>query len=321
MSSASSSGSWPAGLSLTGGIPTKSQDLAASIIFTIAFFLLLPLAGWRWFSRPSRTLTLIRPSVVLVLRIATYSIRAVQANGNYSKGLFITEQVFLLAGLIPLLEPVVVLLRAHVRRDWIPEPPAHEGEEQKRVTTLSRALRALQLAVFVAFILGIVAGSKAGSAMGDPDAAAELKRYRYASIGLSLFIIGLSFLVACAMHIRDSLPTRGTAFILALCIILAMPNIYKLVVSIHHVAMLSAGAKTAFYLLSCLPEWIVIVAYFSVNLNMTFELEEASWKDKVERKMKKGEWPTGMGYIEKEAYERRRNEDELEMSISPQSKV
>jgi hypothetical protein len=38
-------------------------------------------------------MVLLRPSVVALVRIATYIVRAMEANGNYSKTLFTTEQV------------------------------------------------------------------------------------------------------------------------------------------------------------------------------------------------------------------------------------
>jgi uncharacterized membrane protein SpoIIM required for sporulation len=50
-------------------------------------------------------MVLLRPSVVALVRIATYIIRAIEANGNYSKTLFTTEQVRLARFAIPLLPP------------------------------------------------------------------------------------------------------------------------------------------------------------------------------------------------------------------------
>ncbi|GAA5852679.1 hypothetical protein JCM8547_002587 [Rhodosporidiobolus lusitaniae] len=306
--------SWPAGLTLTGGIPTESQDLAASIVFAVAFLLLLPLAILRFAQPATRTWVLLRPTIVATLRIATYIIRAVEAKGNYSEGLFIAEQVLLLSGLIPLVDPIVSLLRAHVKRNWIPEPPARAGEEQKKRTMLDRALRVLKLAVLVAIILGIVSGVKAGNAINDPDQASQLKTYRYATIGLTLFIIGVSALVCCAVHVRDGLPLRGTLFILLACGILLIPNLYKLVTALHHPSMLSGGTKAAFYLLSAWPEHLCILLYLWPNLNEMFDLPEAKWKEKVEGKMKKGEWPAGMGYVGKAEYEQISTRGSFEMT-------
>ncbi|GAA6027804.1 hypothetical protein JCM8097_001726 [Rhodosporidiobolus ruineniae] len=309
---------FPKGFSLTGGVPLEKQDLAASIIFTIAFVLLLPAIVWRWSRRCSRTWLLLRPTLVAMFRIATYIIRAIESKGNYSEGLFIAEQVLLLAGLVPLLEPLVGLLRSHVRRYWTPVPPSQQTEEQRRGDLLARALRILQLAVFVALILAIVAGTKAGSATSDPNSADELRHYRYATIGLSIFILGVTAIVNGAIFLRDSLPLSGTLYIFGMCGLLLIPNVYKLVVSLHPPGMFSVGTKTAFYLLSALPEWLAIVLYFSVNLNDLFAVQETSWKDKVEKKMKKGAWPEGLGYVPRDEYERRESGGQYEMGMQQQ---
>lgn len=68
--------------------------------------------------------------------------------------------------------------------------------------------------------------------------------------------------------------------------------------------MTSHGTKAGFYLLSALPEWIITTIYFSVNLNDLFDIRESKWKDKVEKKMKKGQWPAGMGYAGEEEFKR-----------------
>ncbi|KAF8597659.1 hypothetical protein BDV93DRAFT_562080 [Ceratobasidium sp. AG-I] len=70
------------GISITGGIPTKAQDLAPSIIFIIAYACLIPLAIWRLASKASRSTTLIRPAIFVLVRIATYIVRAIQATGK-----------------------------------------------------------------------------------------------------------------------------------------------------------------------------------------------------------------------------------------------
>jgi hypothetical protein len=59
-----------------------------------------------------------------------------------------------------LIEPLVTLLRYHIRRNWTPEPPAfaanEEKQETKRVTFVERGLWWLWLTLWAAFILGIV---------------------------------------------------------------------------------------------------------------------------------------------------------------------
>jgi hypothetical protein len=83
-----------------------------------------------------------------------------------------------------------------------------------------------------------------------------------------------------------------------------IPNLYKLVTALHPPSMTSHGAKAAFYLLSALPEWFATAIYFSVNLNALFNLREAAWKKKVQKTMKKGKWPAGMGYVGEDEYKR-----------------
>ena len=65
----------------------------SSIVFAAAYFVLLPIAIWRLAIPASRCLTLIRPAVFIALRIGTFIIRGIQANGNYQIGLFVAEQV------------------------------------------------------------------------------------------------------------------------------------------------------------------------------------------------------------------------------------
>jgi hypothetical protein len=124
------------------------------------------------------------------------------------------------------------------------------------------------------------------------------------------------------MHFHESLPVRGTLYLLVCAGILVrlsptsascsltpspsqvIPNLYKLVTSLHPPSLTSTGAKTAFYLLSAVPEWAVTTIYFSVDLNVLFGIRESRWKDKVEKKMKKGKWPAGIGYVGEEEYKR-----------------
>lgn len=53
-----------------------------SIIFIVGFFCLVPLAIFRLASKASRSTTLIRPAVFILVRIATYVVRVIQATGK-----------------------------------------------------------------------------------------------------------------------------------------------------------------------------------------------------------------------------------------------
>lgn len=113
--------SFPAGFSITGGFPIKSQDFAAwvpfprraeicfrrttsltrpqllsnrSIIFLALYAVLIPLGVWRMVNRETRTTILIRPLIFIVARIATWIMRVMQADQTeISTGLLTGEQV------------------------------------------------------------------------------------------------------------------------------------------------------------------------------------------------------------------------------------
>jgi hypothetical protein len=82
------------------------------------------------------------------------------------------------------------------------------------------------------------------------------------------------------------------------------PSLHKLIAALHPPAPLSLSGKIVFYVLSPLPEDIAIALFLSDDINELFAVKEASWKNKVEKRMKKGSWPSGVGYVEETAYDR-----------------
>lgn len=83
-------------LSLASCARADALHASRSILFIIAYFLLVPLLVLRVGRKSSRTLVLIRPAIFVTIRIATYVIRAIQATGNEGEGLFVAEQVSLI---------------------------------------------------------------------------------------------------------------------------------------------------------------------------------------------------------------------------------
>lgn len=124
-------------------------------MFVAAYLLLSPLAAWRLAHRRTRLAVLIRPTVVLVLRVVTFILRALEADGKVtSTGVFTAEQILLYLGLIPLCEPLLSLSRFHIRRFWTPSP--REGDRKRPSKSLvDRLLKLLELALLAALILGI----------------------------------------------------------------------------------------------------------------------------------------------------------------------
>ncbi|BGP30853.1 hypothetical protein JCM10296v2_002612 [Rhodotorula toruloides] len=285
MSAALSQG-LPARFSLVGGVPLENRDLAASIVFIAVWALLTPLPVWRFAVRRTRVAVLVRPAVVIVIRIATFIIRALEANGNYATGLFIAEQILLLIGLIPLCEPLILLLRFHVRRYWIPSPS--DGPRERK-TTLNRLLTLLRLALIAAIVLGC-SGTQTNAAMSDPSKVDSLKHYRYAILGITLFISILSPTIAVVVSMHNGFPMGPVFFLIGCAACLVVPSVYKLIITLHPVSLISHGAKSGFYVFSCVPEVVLVILYFAFDLERMFDISEGAWKDKVEKRMRKGEW-------------------------------
>ncbi|GAA6001976.1 hypothetical protein JCM10207_003020 [Rhodosporidiobolus poonsookiae] len=316
MSSSSDFSNLPSNLTLAGGIPLKNPDFGASIAFLVLYILCVPLALYRAIHPASRTWVLLRPCIVIAIRIATYIIRIIEANGNYSEGLFIADQVLLLTGLIPLCEPLVALLKAHIRRNWIPKPPVRPDQDssaaQDPYAGLNRLLRLLSTLLLVALVLGIYSGTLANKAIDNADDADTLKHMRIAISAITLVIVCGTGLIALALQVREGLPVRGTAFLILVAALLALASAYKLDTALHPVSSTSHGAKTAFYLLSCLPELLAILLYLSINLDVWFDVRESAWKDKVAKRMRKGKWdmPT---YVHKTEYRWKKEQGHVEM--------
>ncbi|GAA5869546.1 hypothetical protein JCM16303_000505 [Sporobolomyces ruberrimus] len=275
MSPTATSDLLPAGFSLTGGIPTKSQDLAASILFIIAYFLLVPLLVLRVGRKSSRTLVLIRPAIFVTIRIATYVIRAIQATGNEGEGLFVAEQIFLLCGFFLLLEPFSTLVKFNLFRDWIPA-----GKKDN----LSLLLRLIRLAVFAAIALGIYVGSQINNAMTDASLARQLKRCRWASSILALLIIGVSLALALYAQAMGASDLRRTGYLGALAAWLLIPAVYKIVSMVDSAHPLSQAGKAVFYILFALPEYLAALTLLSINLETTFDIKEGTAKEKWNHK-------------------------------------
>ncbi|GAA5873646.1 hypothetical protein JCM3774_005004 [Rhodotorula dairenensis] len=280
---------FPKGVHLLGGLPQKAPDLAVSIVFIVAYLLLSPLAVWRLARRRTRLAVLIRPSVVLVVRVVTFVLRALEADGKAtSTGVFTAEQVLLYLGLIPLCEPLLSLSRYHIRRFWTPSP--RDGEQKPTKSPVDRLLKLLELALLAALVLGITVGSKTSDALNNPSEMSSLTSMRYALYGLTLLVVIGGPLLATYVTAQERLPQRPLLLLYACAACLTIATIYKLVITLHPVSPLSHGAKATFYLFNSLPEFLCTTLYFAFDLDALFDVNEAVWKHKVEKQMDKGKW-------------------------------
>ncbi|KAG8741721.1 hypothetical protein FRC10_002548 [Ceratobasidium sp. 414] len=270
---------FPTGLSITGGIPTKSQDLAPSIIFIVAYACLIPIAVFRLAKKESRSTTLIRPAIFIIVRLATYIMRAVQANGNYGETLFIVEQVFLLAGFPIICEALLTLLEYHITR-------THTSPKQGQVT--QRVIRVLRLALVAALAIGIYAGTQYSSVLSDPSKLSNLRTLRNVNAGLCLAIVLGVIFVALIAQFHKNLPVQPTIVLVFMAGCLVIAGAYRLAM-IHIInPPMAVSTKAKFYALLSLMEWLVSATLFVVNARVMFAEDLAKDKKKV---VKRGEQP------------------------------
>ncbi|KAF8597661.1 hypothetical protein BDV93DRAFT_527253 [Ceratobasidium sp. AG-I] len=269
------------GLSITGGIPTKSQDLAPSIIFIIAYLCLTPLAIFRLARKESRSTTLIRPAIFILARIATYIVRAIQANGSYTETIFIVEQVLLLAGFPIICEALLSLLEYHITR-------THTGP--KEGLTTQKVVRLLRLALLAALIVGIIAGTQFSSAIGHPDKLNSLRTLRNINAILCLVIVLGVIVVTVIAQFHKNLPILPSILLIFMSGCLTVAGAYRLA-NIHTTSdPLAISTKAKFYILLSLTEWLVTVTLFAVNARVMFAEDLAKEKKAA---AKRGETYTG----------------------------
>ncbi|KZV84199.1 hypothetical protein EXIGLDRAFT_296984 [Exidia glandulosa HHB12029] len=215
--------------SLAGIIATK-PDLAPSIVFIVAFALLAPLAAWRLISTASRSVVLIRPAVFVLIRIGTYIVRAIEANGNYSTGIIATELVLLSTGTILLAEPLVELIKrlleTHIPYDG-PAVPDRKGRIQRKdeVGLLSRILKIALIAIIA---VSIYSSTKVGDAFKDPDAAKTVALTRKIAAIILVVVLAIAALGLLYFHMKHTLPSRALYFLLMIALLLEVTAAYRL---------------------------------------------------------------------------------------------
>lgn len=285
-----SSASLTSGVSLLGGVPLKSQDLAASIVFAIYYLALAgPLAAFRLWSPATRSTLLIRPAIFTLARSATFVIRAVQANGqNADTGLYIAEQILLLCGFVLLCEPLLQLAAFHITRHVA--PTAERGGHAPKVVIL------LRLCILAALVLGIYAGSQMGSVIGasgdNSSSLNTLRTCRDVNAILCLVVTASVGLTVLFWHLTPrghGLPARATLLILALATLLSISSGYKLYIyeKSPAVSPVAAGAKVAFYCLSALPEALATALFLGVNIVELCDVRGGQAKNKESKAMRK----------------------------------
>ncbi|GAA5992680.1 hypothetical protein JCM5350_002542 [Sporobolomyces pararoseus] len=266
---------------LSGGAPRKDQDFVASILFTVAYSIVIPILALRYCRKSSRTSILIRIAFFVPTRIATFVIRTLQAGGDESEGLFVSEQILLLCGFLLLLEPFSTLVKFNLYRHWTPEGKKHN---------LARTLFLIRLALLAAVGLGEYIGSRAQDALTDPEGESKtLRKCRWAAGGISLGVVVLSLGLSIYAQTLERSSYLRTGYLAALGTCLLVPSIYKLALYANPSSPFSSSGKAVFYLLFCLPELLATLVYLSVNLERTFEIKEGTAKEEWNEKAVEGD--------------------------------
>ncbi|KAH7099971.1 hypothetical protein BKA62DRAFT_620637, partial [Auriculariales sp. MPI-PUGE-AT-0066] len=309
-----------------GGIPMHI-DAAPSIVFAVLYGLLFPFIISRFFIPGRRSMLLINVILCTVERVVVYSLRATQAlnpGRRTSSGLLIYLQLSFAQGFVQIAQDTIPLLRClivnasggphHLEpsryRKQLDPAPEDLPSARKRVRIFTNIFNLVWLA---STIPGVAGFTKYGKALHDQMVGDKLQELRYVStgvaLGLMLFTAAWISTVMVRMRSIDKGACRWLLLMLACMVVVC---IYRLVVMQYHIPELlytgagsqqSAGAKAAFYLLHCLPEWIGSALLVVPNTRQRFQT--GPWGD-----WRNFDGQKGCAEARKEATEKKRQKRE-----------
>ncbi|KAM0746090.1 hypothetical protein T439DRAFT_384355 [Meredithblackwellia eburnea MCA 4105] len=259
---------FPTGVTLLGGIPTHTQDLAGSIIFLVLYLALMPLVGYRLASSKARCFALLRPSIFVGIRVATFAVRIYQTKGHYEIGYFIAQQILLLSGFILLCEPLVTLTVGHISRF------TSRKSQRWRITRLY----GLFLEVTLMGCIGISAASAGqySSLKNSNDissAVSTIKALRDASVAVTLAILFQLQLVLGFFHFRDYLPGWPTVHIIGTASLLNITLVYRIILFTITINPLGTTTKVTFYIIFALLEYVALCTLLIPIIKKEFALD------------------------------------------------
>lgn len=265
---------------ISGGIP-DSTDFAPSILFTVLYFLVLPLIIYRsiQYTVPwTLIFASVRLSLFAGIRIATFILRAIEAHqaqqGAQSPQIvpFVVEQIFLGIGFIVLATNLVSLVNAHMARTDVPRSPTGLSAADR----FHRVGRVMIVGLLVAVILGIVAGADYSSAISNPSVAQQSKTMRLVSSALTLVAMGLAAGVCAILYVQHpQLPRASSAYLFGTaCLVLIIPAYRISTISGSTnptlAELLSTKTKAEFWVLQVAVEWVALVVLSAVDIRVWF---------------------------------------------------
>jgi len=269
---------------LSGGLPTQ-PDLAPSIVFVVAYALLLIPAIWRTitYRRPGSLLfTFVRLCLFISIRIATFALRAAEGNSAQIPnnpvpdiGIFIAEQVLLGIGFIVLVDLLVELLKSHIWRTDVPVQAETPFAQQGTARTLERVVRIMHVALLAAIGLGVAAGAMYSGALSNTSTANTVRTLRIASTAIALAVSGLCVVVCLLLLVRfPHLGAMRTCYLLLVSCIMVIVPAYRLSTSLaQHPSesdLVSQATRIKFYILQALMEWLVAFLLVLVDARVWF---------------------------------------------------
>ncbi|SGY37664.1 BQ5605_C003g01854 [Microbotryum silenes-dioicae] len=171
------------------------------------------------------------------------------------------------------------MLEAHVTRHR--EPSIYNKD------LMDRAVRLLKLALLIALILGIVAGSSIGGVEDGTGSLSSYKTERNTNVIITLAVVLLTIAVSVIAQAQQSLPMTATLHLIVCAALLALNAIFKLYTCLKPGDPFSTRTKVMFYALLSTPEWLVTLLYLVFNIQELHQLQDHARKVKEEKRMKK----------------------------------
>ncbi|KAH7097400.1 hypothetical protein BKA62DRAFT_759975 [Auriculariales sp. MPI-PUGE-AT-0066] len=233
-----------------GVVPTHA-DFAPSIVFTLAYALLLPVAIWKFASRKTRCKEYIEPAIFILVQLAGWIIRIVLTQQTKMSTGLIAAESFLIGGTVVLIVNTLIAETRKLLTDWTPRAAPTEWNSHGRAVyrdTLGRVSWLLDLALLAILIMGIYSVTQMSGAMkGHPADIKTVDRLRKGH-------------PSCSLH---DLPKRPTCFNFIIGLLLTVVSAYQ-VTTAYRVS--GTGGTAAFWCAMALPQLLTVVAIFSVNL-------------------------------------------------------
>jgi hypothetical protein len=193
-------------------------------------------------------------------------------------------------------------------------PPPEGTPDSPKVRFWARRFTDLLSSAFLAAIVpGVIANSRYSKVFEDQNQADKTAKNRVNSSAVALALTLFCIVISLWSKLRlPRVQMRPVLVLTQLCILLSIVPIYRLSVMRYRIDSLrgpnpldSSTAKAMFYIFHILPEWLAMLALFSVNVRKTFgtalfgdwrwrdetpkeKEKRLAWEAKREEKKKKG---------------------------------